>query len=162
MAGRDYYELQCFVSQLSSLCSAGKSACLTVECRNFELSINLHLNLPGLVHPRPGPRRRPSPYRLRRHARRAAAAADKAVQRDLPVHKRADAAVQADQCVPSPPSKPTQPPAMPTNLVNSIQYSAHYLVNTVQYYLYYLVTPVQCYPFYLVKYYAYYLVNPVQ
>ena len=45
----------CFVSKLTSLRS--KSACLTVECCDFELSINLQLNLPGLVYlqlwPRP-------------------------------------------------------------------------------------------------------------
>ena len=88
MVDRDQYELQCFLSKLCSLRSAGRSACLTVECRDFELSINLQHNLPGLVYPRPGPRPRPSPSRLRRRARRAAAAADKAdkaVQHDLPV-----------------------------------------------------------------------------
>ena len=114
MADRDIYELQCFVNKLWSLRSAGQSACLTVESRDYELLINLQLNLPRPVYSRPGPRPRPSPSRARRRARRVAAAAektDKAVQLDLPILERADAAVQAD---PPPPSKPTQSPAMPT------------------------------------------------
>ena len=106
MADRDMYELQCFVNKLWSLRSAGQSACLTVESRDYELQINLQLNLPHPGYPRPGPRPRPSPTRARRRARRAAAATDKVVQPDLPVHTRADAAVQADQCV-SPPPPPS-------------------------------------------------------
>ena len=46
MADRDQYELQCFLTKLWGLRNAGKSACLTVECRDMELSINLQLNLP--------------------------------------------------------------------------------------------------------------------
>ena len=99
MADRDQDELQCFLTKLWSLRNAGKSACLTIECRDMELSINLQLNLPRPVYSRPGPRPRPSPSRARRRARRVAAAAekaDKAVQLDLPELKRTDAAVQAD------------------------------------------------------------------
>ena len=81
MVDRDYYELQCFVTKLCNLRSTGHSACLTVESRDYELSINLQLNFPRPVYYRPGPRPRPSPSRLRRRVRRAAA-------------------VQADQCVP--------------------------------------------------------------
>ena len=111
MVDRDMYELQCFVTKLCNLRSTGQSACLTVESRDYELSINLQLNFPRPVYYRPGPRPRPSPSRLRRRARRAAAAADKAVQPDLPVHTHADAAVQADQCASPPSPKPTQPTA---------------------------------------------------
>ena len=103
MVDRDQFELQSFVSKLCSLRSTGQRACLTVESRDFELSINLQLNLPCPVYYRPGPRPRPSPSRIRRRERRAAAATDKVVQPDLPVHTRADAAVQADQCVSPPP-----------------------------------------------------------
>ena len=113
MADCEIYELQCFVNKVWSLRNAGQSACLTIESRDYELQINLQLNLPHPGYPRPGPRPRPSPTRARRRARRAAAATDKVVQPDLPVHIRADAAVQADQCVspPPPPPKPTHPTA---------------------------------------------------
>ena len=105
MADREIYELQCFVNKLWSLRSAGQSACLTVESRDYELHINLQLNLPRPGYSRPGPRPKPSPSRARRRARRAATAeeADKAVKPDPPVLKRKDAAVQAD---PPSPSKP--------------------------------------------------------
>ena len=107
MVGRNYhYELQTFVSKLCDLRSAGKSACLTVECQGFELSINLQLKLPGLTL-----RPRPSPSRLRRRARRAVAAADKAVLPDSLPRTHADAAVQAGQALqvaaPPPPSTST-------------------------------------------------------
>ena len=93
MADRDQDELQCFVTKFRSLRNAGKSACLTIECRDMELSINLQLNLPRPVYSRPGPGPRLSPSRARRRARRVAAAAEKAVQLDLPELKRTDAAI---------------------------------------------------------------------
>ena len=86
MAVHENFEIHSFVNKLMNLRRAGRNACLTLDCKDGEILINLQLHLHreaghhGLQHPRP------SPSRLRRRARRelarAAAAANAAAGKE--------------------------------------------------------------------------------
>ena len=73
------FEVSSFVTKLMTLRESGRSACLTLDCKEGEIIINLQLHLDreadhhGTHHPKP------SPSRLRRRARRELARATAAV-----------------------------------------------------------------------------------
>ena len=100
MAVHENFEIHSFVNKLMNLRRAGRNACLTLDCKDGEILINLELHLHrdaghhGLQHPQP------SPSRLRRRARRelarAAAAANAAAAKEAAVQAAVqDVAVQA-------------------------------------------------------------------
>ena len=82
-------EVHSFVTKFLNLCKSGKNADLSLKCKDGKTVINLQLDLESYpsdvstcIPPPPYPPRqiypRPSPYRMRRSARRARARADAA------------------------------------------------------------------------------------
>ena len=110
------FEIHSFVTKLMNLRKAGRNACLTVECKDGDVIVNLQLHLHRETD-YPGPQhQRTSPSRLHRRARRelarATAAANaatnpkdtaaEAVLPSQPPPSTTDAAVQADAPAPPP------------------------------------------------------------
>ena len=90
------FEIHSFVTKLLNLRRAGRNACLTLDCKDGEIIVNLQLHLHRDAGHSGPEHQRPSPSRLRRRARRelgrATAAANAAAAKET-----------ADKAVPSPP-----------------------------------------------------------
>ena len=107
------FEIHSFVTKLLNLRRAGRNACLTLDCKDGEIIVNLQLHLHRDAGHSVPEHQRPSPSRLRRRARRelgrATAAANAAAAKET-----------ADKAVPSTPPPSVDSAVQATNSTTQV------------------------------------------